>query len=581
MIVRPERAFLPESLAHGRTWGFGVNLYALRSKRNWGIGDFTDLAHIVEFAKSVGAGVVGTNPLHALHFVEPEAASPYSPTTRFFRNPIYIDVESVPEFNAEGERANALRERARSGPFAEMLAGLRAEPYVAYSRVARAKYSALGECYAVLRESRGARMQAFRTFVDRGGERLETFALYDALTEHFATDNGRTRGWLTWPEAYRDFRSDAVREWGVKQRRRVEYFKYLQFLADEQLARVNALTSGMQIGLFLDLAVGVDVNSADVWSDPEAYVLDETVGAPPDILGPLGQDWGLPPVDPVALMRENGRAFSELLSANMEHAGALRLDHVMALFRLFRIPRGMTPAEGVYHAYPFDALLAIAARESTQHACLIVGEDLGNVPDGFRERMQSEAIFSYRVLLFEREPDGAFKGAGEYPPFALATATTHDVPTLAGWALGRDIDVRERIGQATPEAAEQTRNERRVDASRLLDTLRASGTLAESAFYATHRAIDERSHESAAYGEFVRAAYAYLAQTPARLVLVQLDDALGEVEQVNLPGTFVEYPNWRRKNTRDIDEIASDERVAAFAAEMRDRIAQVEGGART
>ncbi len=578
MIAPPLRSYLPSELDDGRTWGFAVNLYALRSARNWGIGDFTDLTRVVGLAKSAGAGVVGTNPLHALHYVEPEAASPYSPTTRFFRNPIYIDVKAVPEYDADTARARALRERIESPAFSDMLAGLRAEPWVAYARVGRAKYSALGECYAVLRESRGARAKAFRAYVEAGGTRLETFALYEALTEQFATDGGRTRGWLTWPQEYRDHDSDAVIAWGVKNRRRIEYFKYLQFLANEQLEAVGAAASGMTIGLYLDLAVGVDVNSSDVWSDPEGYVLGETVGAPPDPLGPLGQDWGLPPADPAALMKNDGRAFAELLSTNMAHAGALRLDHVMALMRLFRIPRGKSPADGVYHPYPFDDLLRIAARESVRNACVIVGEDLGNVPDGFRERMESQAILSYRVLLFEREEDGAFKAPGAYPPLALATATTHDVPTLPGWALGRDIDARERIGQAAPEAAEAARNERRVDASRLLDALRASGLLGDDAFFATHRAIDERSQEPGAYAEFVKAAYGYLAQSPARMVLVQLDDAVCEFDQINLPGTFVEYPNWRRKNTRDIEEIASDERVVAFAAEMRHRTAQRERG---
>jgi 4-alpha-glucanotransferase len=575
---RPPRAFLPPALQEGRTWGFGANLYALRSQRNWGIGDFTDLANLIDFARRLGAGVVGTNPLHALHYVEPEAASPYSPTTRFFRNPIYIDVEAVPEFAADVERAIALRARVRSAPFAAMLAGLRDERYVAYARVARAKYSALAECYAILREVRGARLEAFLAFVERGGDRLETFALYDALTEHFATDEGRTRGWLTWPLDYRDRRGEPVRTFGIKHRRRVEYFKYLQFLADEQLAAAAAHAAGMPIGLYLDLAVGVDVNSADVWAQPEAYVLGETIGAPPDLLGPLGQDWGLPPADPASLVADDGRPFADLLAANMAHAGALRLDHVMALLRLFRIPRGMTPADGTYHEYPFEALLAIAARESERQGCVIVGEDLGNVPNGFRERMAREAILSYRVLLFEREENGQFKTPGAYPPLALATATTHDVPTLPGWALGRDIDVRESIGHASPEAAEEMRNVRRVDASRLLDALRHAGTLDDAEFAHTHRALDERIGDGQAYAGLVRAAYAYLALSPARLVLAQLDDVLGEVDQINLPGTFVEYPNWRRKNARGIDEFVTDERVTAFAADMNRRTANVKEG---
>jgi (1->4)-alpha-D-glucan 1-alpha-D-glucosylmutase len=574
----PEHAYLPPVLERGRAWGFALNLYALRSARNWGIGDFGDLLRFVRWSAEIGADIVGVNPLHALHYVEPEAASPYSPTSRYFLSPLYIDVEAVPEYASPVAAAVALRERIASEPFARTLAELRATPHVAYARVARAKWSALGALYEIFRADRGERQRAFRAFVARGGERLERFAIYEALTERFSTDEGRVRGWLTWPEQFRDPAGDAVRTWAAQTRRRVEYFKYLQWLASDQLALSAEAARELSIGLYLDVAVGVDVNSADVWSDLSAYVLDETIGAPPDPLGPQGQNWGLPPLDPAAMLRERGAAFSELLSANMAYAGALRLDHVMALLRLFRIPRGKSPADGAYVAYPFDELIGFARVESERRHCLIVGEDLGNVPDGFRDRMERERIFSYRLLLFEREHDGRFRPPAAYPALSLATGTTHDVPTLLGWVIGRDLEVRQGIGILSPEAASEGRAARRIDASQLLEALASEGELDGETFHALHATLDEGSHEVARFDALTRAAYRFLAKTPARLVLVQLDDAAGELEQINLPGTFTEYPNWRRKSGLDLDGIARDERIAALVADVRTR---VKGGSST
>jgi len=566
--MRPPHAYIPPALERGRAWGFGLNLYALRSRRNWGIGDFTDLRTFVRHAASLGASVVGVNPLHALHYVEPEAASPYSPTSRYFRNPLYIDIEAIPEFAADHERAANLRTRVRSGPFVAMLAALRDDTHVAYGRVARAKYSALEECYAVFRENRGTRLSDFRAYVERGGERLERFAVYEMLTERFARDDGRERGWLAWPNEFRDAGSEHVRTFAAKERRRVDYFKYLQWIADEQLAAVSRDAAVMSIGLYLDVAVGVDRNSADVWYEPRAFVLEETIGAPPDVLGPLGQNWGLPPPDPARLVADDGSAFVDLLATNMAHAGALRLDHVMALLRLFCIPVGGTPRDGRYVAYPFDDLVALAATASTLARCMIVGEDLGNVPDGFRDRMASEAIFSYRLLLFERTEDGAFRPPHAYPERALATGSTHDLPTLAGWTIGRDLEARARLGlgdDADPGAALAVR---RVEVTRLLEALAGAGELDAAAVERLHRTIDARDGSPTAYDELVRAAYRFLARTPARLVLIQVDDALGELEQVNVPGTAFEYPNWRRKSSLDLDGIANDPRLAALAADV-------------
>lgn len=565
-------AYLPPALKRGRAWGFALNLYALRSSRNWGIGDFGDLRAFVRYAASAGADVVGINPLHALHVTEPEAASPYAPTSRYFLNPLYIEINAVIELTADVPAATALRARIASSPLAETLATLRAVPQVDYTCVARAKWSALDACYEILAVSGGRRCTAFRRFVEERGERLERFALYEALNERFACKDPAVSGWLRWPPEYQDPCTDTVRSFASTERRRIDYFKYLQWVAHEQLANVSREADKLAIGLYLDVTVGVDFDSADVWSDRGAYVLDEAVGAPPDALGPLGQNWGLPPPEPQAMLRAGGANFAALLAANMEYAGALRLDHAMALLRLFRIPRDKAPADGRYVAYPFEALLAVAAKESERAHCLIVGEDLGNVPDGFRERMERARIFSYRLLLFERESDGRFKAPGAYPSLALATTTTHDLPTLSGWALGCDLGTRERLGIMKPDAIRDARALRRVEASQLLEALRAHNELHDGELERLHHSLDRHASDRASYEPLLRAAYRYLARTPARLVLVQLDDALGEFEQINVPGTYREYPNWRRKNRLDVDAIAADEGVAAIARDVRERV---------
>jgi 4-alpha-glucanotransferase len=565
------RAYTPKALQTGRSWGFSLNLYALRSHRNWGVGDFTDLRSFVRFARESRAGLVGVNPLHALHYSNPEAASPYSPTSRYFLNPIYIDVEAVPEFASPSPRAQRLRAMVAGKTFTATLETLRGEAGVAYTGVAAAKWPILEELHGILRGEGGARSATLDEFVRAGADRLERFATYEALTEHFVNLTGG-HGWLSWPDAYRDANSESVRSWATANRRRIDYFKYVQLIAAEQLATVAADARALEIGLYLDVAVGVDLNSADVWNDPGSYLLDKSVGAPPDPLGPFGQNWGLVAPDPRAIERDEGTAFRSLLATNMEHAGALRLDHVMALLRLFLIPHGRTPAEGEYVDYPFELLVAAAALQSERAGCLVVGEDLGTVPDGFRDRMERAAIFSYRVFLFEREDDGSFKAPSRYPTLGLATATTHDLPSLAAWSIGTDLDFWEGAGCMPEGWSAAARDSRRVDVSRMLGALRDAGELDELEFEAAHLAIDERSADRARYEALVRAVYRYLASTPARLVLVALDDVLVEFAPVNVPGTGFEYPNWRRKNGTPLEDVVRDQSIARLAAEVRDRV---------
>lgn len=542
------------------------------------MGDFTDLRDFARLAASLGAGIVGLNPLHALDYGDPNSASPYSPVSRYFLNPIYLDVEAIPEFRAPGARAAALRAQAASPGFAATLAALRAVRHVDYAGVARVKWWALEELYEILCERAGPRYGAFQTFARHGGERLERFALHQALAERFAV--GGRSAWQRWPPRLRAANAASLDSFAARHRRRVDYFKYLQFAADAQLRDARRAAGGMSLGLYCDLAVGANRNGADVWSDRAAYCLNESIGAPPDELGPAGQDWGLPPLDPRALLREGGAGFTDLLRANMRHAGALRLDHVMALARVFRIPLGAPPRGGGYVAYPFEELLALLSAASRAAKCAVIGEDLGTVPAGFRERIQREGILSYRLLLFERDASGAFSEPAAYPRLSLATATTHDLPTLPGWAAGCDIALREALGIAPRAGGAARRKHRRGEVLHLLHALRASGELDRRGFQRARAALDGAAGEPGASAPLVAAAYRYLARTPARVVLVQLDDALGELDQVNVPGTTGEYPNWRRKVSRDLESLTGDETIARLAREIDERLRPPPAGSR-
>jgi 4-alpha-glucanotransferase len=563
---RAFRAYLPPALRGGRrVWGLGANLYALRSARNWGIGDFSDLRALVATAERLGAGIVGVNPLHALHWLDPEKASPYAPTSRFFLNPLYVDLEAVPEFSTD----EATRAFVVSASFRDDLARARNAASIRYDLVGACKRRVFELLFAAFRRDAGVeRRRAFGRFLMGGGARLRRFAVHQALQEHFATERGTARAWQEWPRAFQDPNSPEVERFAHQEHRRVDFYRYLQFVADEQLAAVSERAKSLAIGLYRDLAVGVDAAGAEVWADRERFVLDQTVGAPPDTLGPLGQNWGIPPPDPAALERERGAYFGALLRANMAHAGALRIDHVMLLLRLFWIPLGARPEAGAYVSYPFDLLRAVTAAQSKRARTLVVGEDLGTVPGGFRETMARDFILSYRLLLFERDGTGRFTPPESYPECALATATTHDLPTLAGWVLGRDVDLRRDAGLQSEDEARGARALRRLEATWLLEALQGAGELDGSAVETLHRTLDARVADGRSYAPLIAAAYRFLARSPARIVLVQLDDLLGELDQVNVPGTFDEYPNWRRKNGVALEAVAEDERAASLAAQM-------------
>ncbi|MGB5081021.1 MAG: 4-alpha-glucanotransferase, partial [Burkholderiales bacterium] len=556
LIVAPEACYVPDAIAgEARAWGFQVQLYALRSRRNWGIGDMTDLKTLVEFCAKAGAGIVAVNPLHALYVHNPAHASPYSPSSRLFGNPLYVDAEAIPEF-AECEAAQAA---VREPAFREALQALRAAELVDYPGVAQRKLAVLELLYRHFRERHpdpGApRAQAFRAFRDRGGKALRLHCVFEALQEYLHREDPASAHWDAWPESLRAPDSPAARAFAQANAGRVEFFEYLQWQFDAQLAAVQARAGelGMGVGLDLDLAVSVDGAGSESWANQGCYARSASIGAPPDPLNLLGQNWGLPPLNPENLRESAYAPFIATLRENMRRGGALRIDHVMWLERVFWIPAGATLGEGAYLRSPFRDLLGILALESVRNRCLVIGEDLGTVPDHFRETLRREGVLSFRPMFFERRPDEEFESPGNYPQSAVATVGTHDLPTLKGFWQGFDLELRTRLGLFPDEArrgAEVTARAR--DRLRLLAALEREGLLPEG--------MRGAGPETEYSDELSLAVHRFLARSRSKLLLAQLEDVLGQLEQVNLPGTIDQHPNWRRKLSIELEDLPSDGR---------------------
>ena len=567
-----ERCHLPAFLADGgRCWGLAIQLYALRSARNWGIGDFGDLARIATLAGQAGAALIGLNPLHARHLARPDDASPYAPSSRLALDPMYLDVEAIADFAACGA-AQAL---FTSPAFQADLAHARQTALVDHAAVSALKLPVLQLLFEHFRPTgaSGARGDAHAAFIARGDQPLERFATFEALRLWMLERDGVVHGWRDWPPAWRDPDSQALRDFRRTHAARVEFQFYLQWQAELQLeaAAAAALAAGMRIGLYRDLAVGAADDSAECWSDQPLIAAGASVGAPPDMLNRDGQDWGLPPWQPRVLEARGYAPFARLLQANMRCAGALRIDHVMALTRLFWIPAGMRGAAGGYVRNRFDVLAAIVARASQRQQCMVIGEDLGSVPDGFREALAERGFLSYRVLLFERHwaGDGSFKRPWEYPAQALATVATHDMATIAEYWRGDDIERRAALGLFADPAMHAAEAARRVpERQGLLNLFDQLGLRPADA--AADGTSDGTPPTTAVCDAVAAALHATVARCDAMLALVQLDDIGGETTPVNIPGTYREYPNWRRKLSITLENLAADPRWTALVRTMRD-----------
>ena len=566
LIVTPDRCYVPSGLdGAARIWGPAIQLYALRSGRNWGVGDFTDLKHLVTYCADTGAGILGLNPLHSLFPGQPEHANPYSPSSRVFLNFLYIDVEAVSDFAGCEEARNAVQ----SPELQARLAGLRDTDVVDFTEVAAVKRPILEILYQHFREyhlkPESERGQAFRAFQAAGGEALRAYGVFEALQERFHGNSPPGLGWQAWPEAYRDPRSQAVSRFASANQGRVEFFQYVQWQADLQLGAVGhvAMKRGLKVGLYEDLAVGAHGAGFDAWIDQDVYAIEARIGAPPDDFSLKGQDWHVSPMIPVKLVEAAYAPFIAALRSNMRHAGAIRLDHVMQLMRLFWLPPDKGPSEGAYVRYPFRDLLGIVALESRRNRCLVIGEDLGTVPDEVREPLRDMGVLSYRVFCFEKDTDGSYIKSADYPEQAVATVTTHDLPTLHGYWQGRDLAVRAELDLfPTEEVHEAQVIARSEDRIRLLFALKREALLPEG-IDVEAVSLPEMS------SDLVNAVYVYLARSPAKIVMFQLEDLLGQVDQANLPGTTVEYPNWQRKLSVLLDSFSEDPRLESLVMALR------------
>jgi (1->4)-alpha-D-glucan 1-alpha-D-glucosylmutase len=566
LIMAPRTCYQPKAIGdEARVWGPAIHLYAVRSTRNWGIGDFTDLQHLVDFAAGAGAALVGLNPLHALFPHDPDHASPYAPSSRLFLNTLYLDVEAMDDF-AECE---ALQKRVADDAFQARLRALRASEQVDYPEVAKAKLEITSGLFLHFRRHHlnrdSERAQAFRHYQSEQGQWLHRHALHEALQAWLYARDSTAWGWPAWPEAFRDPESEAVADFAAERPESMEFFEYLQWQAHLQLeaAGRHSYAMGLGVGLYLDLAVAADSGGADVWNDQALYALEAHIGSPPDDFNLKGQDWGLPPWRPAPLRERAYTPFIETLRHNMRIAGALRIDHVMSLMRLFWVTPSPARLSGSYVSYPFQDLLGILALESRRNHCLIIGEDLGTVPDEVRDALRPLGVLSYRPFYFEKAKDGGFKSPDEFEQQALVTTSTHDLPPIAGYWVGRDLERRSQLGLFPSSALrEQQVVERAEDRARLLLALEREELL-PAGMNVQSVAIPEMTPQ------LNEAIHVYLARSRAKILVAELADILGQTEQINLPGTTDQHPNWRLKLNLDLELWSGDSRVKSLTNALK------------
>jgi 4-alpha-glucanotransferase len=567
-IVTPDRAWTDPNLGRGgRAAGIAVSLYGVRSARNWGCGDFRDLGEVIDWvAEELGASFVALNPLHAIHNRRPFNTSPYLPNSIFYQNFLYLDVEAMEDFQ-NCRRAVVLR----ASPEVEAeIAALRATPYVEYERVSALKMRFLKTAFArFLREWRtgNARAKEFEIFLHREGDLLEKFATYCALDEWLHRRNPDLWLWIDWPAPYQDPSSGETQEFRRKHWRSVMFYQYLQWQIDLQLSRAqqHARDRHLSIGLYHDLALATDRFGSDLWAHRPFYVAGCRVGSPPDDFSPKGQDWAFPPPNS-ARHREDGYClFAESIRKNCRHGGALRIDHVMRLFRLFWIPDGSDATHGAYVRERNDDFVRILALESVRNRVIVVGEDLGTVEPSVRETLAKFGILSYRLFYFEKNERGEFRRSDEYPVQALVSSTTHDLPTLAGFWVGDDIAARYAaniIDEATRDAQFKHREREK---QKMLDVLFELALLPESL-----------PRQAAAYpeltGELHNAIVGFLATTPSQLLAINQEDLTKELHQQNLPGSTWQYPNWGRKMRFTIEQLRGDPETRGYTVMFRDWI---------
>ncbi|MCU4677369.1 4-alpha-glucanotransferase [Catenovulum sp. 2E275] len=569
LIIAPQRCYQPDPIMQGhKVWGTSIQLYCLKSETNWGIGDFSDLNFVVSQIAKLGGQFVGLNPIHALYPANPNSCSPYSPSSRRWLNIFYIDPQVVEGF-AQSEQ---IQQRIHSSEHLTLLAQAREAEYVDYDKVAKLKLPVFDLLFNWFKQQHlntdSAQAKSFNHFIEQGGESLKLQACFDAIQESLIQQDIQAWGWPSWPEHLAEFEQPQVNEFIEKHADRILFFQYLQWIAQNQLenCQQTAEQNNMMIGLYRDLAVGVSSGSAEVWANRDLYCAELSVGAPPDPLGPQGQSWGLPPMDPNQLYKQNYQPIIDMYRANMQACGALRIDHVMALLRLWWVPGSEHATQGAYVYYPIDDLLAILCLESQRNQCMIVGEDLGTVPEGIREVFAENGLLSYRVFFFETAPDGGYYSPVHYPKQAMAALTTHDLPTLKGFWHCLDLDLGQKLGVYPDEDnLNQLRHSRHHSKQRILDSLHGHGVIDP----ATPRDAMQVAMSKSLNFDI----QTHMAHANSVLLSLQLEDWLEMDLPVNVPGTCDEYPNWRRKLSHSLTDIFSQPDIQALA----NKLTQVRG----
>ncbi len=526
VIVSPQRAYQK----FDASWGISAQLYGVRSDSNLGIGDFGDLETLLRISSLMGARFVGLNPLFCMYYDNPEHISPYSPSSRRFLNPWYIDIRKIPEYKD-----------SHVEKYETMIEELRKSRLVEYRRVIPLKNLILERIFEEFLKKGTAnyRWKLFERFCSKKGRVLDDFAIFEARRSVLKTP------WFLWPSEFNEPVSDE----------RILFHKFLQFIAEEQLSKAVDMGKNLHppVSLYLDFPVGVDAGGFDTWLESELYSLSVELGAPPDDFNPLGQKWGIVPFIPHRLKAIAYTPFIEMLRTVMKFSDLLRIDHIMGFMRLFWIPSGSTPAEGVYVGYPFDDLLRIVALESQRQNCIIVGEDLGTVPDEVRKSMNRKKIFSYKVFYFEKKDDGTFKSPRKYPPRSMSASSTHDLPTLAGYWKERDIEIRRRLNLIPESSVKKLKIDRKRDKEQIISLLKREGLLDNPQSDIRH---------------VIEGILKFIARTESILTAVQIEDLLMSEEQPNLPGVVKEYPSWKTRWAKKVEDIPEDPRIMKLAEEL-------------
>lgn len=528
VAVAPPRCFTVADAAPGRRlWGAAVQIPALRDARTTAFGDFTAVAESARAFAAVRADAVAISPVHALFPADPGRFSPYAPSSRLHLNILFAD----------------------PGLVGQGLAGEPAPALIDWQHAIPARLAALRTAF----DTRGDQVRAeVAAFAERGGDELVRHARFDALHACFV-GNG-AHGWQDWPTAFHDPAGPAVAGWAGAHAEEVDFYLFCQWLAERGLAvaQTVARDAGMAIGLVTDLAVGTDAGGSHAWSRPQDLLTGLSIGAPPDILSAGGQNWGITGFSPSALRRTGFEPFIATIRAALRHAGGIRIDHAMGLERLWVVPDGRSAAEGAYLSYPLDDMLRILAIESRAADAIVIGEDLGTVPEGFRPKLDARGVLGMRVLPFEAE-DGRLTPPERYDPQAAAMTGTHDLPTIAGWWQGRDIDWNRKLGRPAPDGSDSRRE---ADRTNWWDSFQAAGVA---------RGAEPAPGDPALV---VDAALAFVGRTPCALVVAPMEDLLGLPEQPNLPGTIDEHPNWRRRMPGDTAALLAAPEAATHVAAL-------------